>query len=959
MDSETSIDKNFHAPALDKEQSVPPKESNKNTAIEAPTISRSWSVRTTHAPIFTGGKVTQSRKSESPFLLLPVGGDVCVVDAHRGVPLTSVRGNRSVWNDDDDGIDGDAITAYALSWNDEMLITCTHNSELRQYSLRTNEEAKREIVLVKSWGKSGHTLPVTDLELHLSGVFLATASVDGSTRIWDVRGAFATHSYRPTAMGYDGGGSGTLSVTSIKWLEDSTDLVLAIGRDDGSITIQDLRNSKPQSILRDHVSAVTGMSWSSDRKFFVSTGRDAVVNLWKVKTRNPNRKKRSSKDIPQELSYEYERIQTLPVYEALESMVILPGTLLSVVTAGSKGIVRVWQSSVEIDKPKLKLKMEQPAHESFGERRGGYMYLCYKGSTIEGDPSGTIMDELLVADAEHNLVSLRLSDLVTRKTLVGHNDDILDLKIIPNSDRIVVATNSAQVRIFDLRSFSCSTLDRHSSTVLCVDVSPCGKLIATCGKDKNMRVWINNVCVAVAVGHTEAVGSVAFSRKVGRYQVGGKAAANGGGAFCVTASADRTLKRWNIPGVEDLEESGKIGKELALVTSFSVKAHDKDINIVTVAPNDSYVATGSQDKNVKLWRATDLSLVATLKGHKRGIWDCQFSPFDRVIATSSGDKTIKIWNLSDFSCVRTFQGHQSSVLRVRFLSGGLQLVSAGADGLIKLWTIRSNECETTMDEHNDKVWAMDLAPDGKMIVSGGADSSIIVWEDVTKQEDITKELERTEAILLDQKLMNHMRNKEFGDALDISLSRDKPLHTLRVINAIIECDLQKEGSCGSESLRSYARNWSLETVLRVLRYCREWNTRARNSGTAMLTIRAILTSFRAESLASTQGVPEILAGIIPYAERHFDRLDRLCSDSYIFDYLLNSMGSLDDEMHFQKLAAWESSNKLILPTKTVDGRVQVDGIEFVGQYKPNLTLMSDDSCDELQTLGETDSSYDG
>ena len=59
----------------------------------------------------------------------------------------------------------------------------------------------------------------------------------------------------------------------------------------------------------------------------------------------------------------------------------------------------------------------------------------------------------------------------------------------------------------------------------------------------------------------------------------------------------------------------------------------------------------------------------------------------------------------------------------------------------------------------------------------------------------------------------------------------------------------------------------------MLTYCREWNTRARNSHIAMLVVKAVVTTIPAAKLATEyDGIPKILAGIAPYAERHFDRL---------------------------------------------------------------------------------------
>jgi U3 small nucleolar RNA-associated protein 13 len=872
-------------------------------------------------------------------------------------------------DDEDDGMDADAITSYALSHDDEILITVSQNHLIRQYYLAAafSWKESKPAPILKTWGRSGHALPVTHMELHISNVFLATGSVDGTVRIWDIRGGYVTHVFRPMQSDDN---SGMHAVSAINWKQDSTQLVIAIGREDGTIVVHDLRKEDNVIVMRDHVSAVTCMEWteSDEQPVFVSAGRDAVLNTWKI-TKIVNKKKKKQEG---GAKYAYQRIHTLPIYEQVEGMAIVNSdeSSLLVATAGSKGMVRLWKATVSSTSVSgFESVAQQSISEAFGSDRGGYMGLSYNRHVLHHDEDKS-QDQLIVPDAEHNLSFLHMSNkekplLTLDRTIVGHNDEILDLVVIPNADsaptKIAVATNSAQVRLFELGTFSCNALDGHSATVLCVDVSPCGRYLATSGKDKTMRLWHveSERCVAIATGHTEAVGAAALSRKVGRYEVGGKAATNGGGSFAITASKDRTLKRWNLPGATDLNVcAASEQSEIALRAFVSVRAHEKDINIVSIAPNDSLIASGSQDKTVKLWKSTDLTLKATLKGHRRGVWDCQFSPFDRVLATSSGDRTIKLWSLGDYCCVRTFQGHAASALRVRFLSGGLQLVSSGADGLVKLWTIRTNECETTMDGHTDKVWALDISMDGKTLVSGGADSRIIVWEDTTQAEEEAKRATEEQTIIMEQNLANHLRHKEFEQALEIALALEKPMQTLKVLNSIVENDVQK-GKDGLGTLQRHVSCWPMDRTTQVIRYCRDWNTRARNSHIAMLVIKAVVTTIPARKLAKADGVPELLAGITPYSERHFSRLDNLITGSYLLDYTLFSMGHMDvdDVAASKEYMEWESNSKLVLPPKQVDGRIQIGGAALVGLHR-KAAEMANESDDEVVTIGSSGSSDD-
>jgi U3 small nucleolar RNA-associated protein 13 len=65
-------------------------------------------------------------------------------------------------------------------------------------------------------------------------------------------------------------------------------------------------------------------------------------------------------------------------------------------------------------------------------------------------------------------------------------------------------------------------------------------------------------------------------------------------------------------------------------TIAAVAAHDKDVNAIAFSPNDTLLATASQDRTIKLWRLPDLVLAQTLRGHKRGVWDVCFSPVEQV-----------------------------------------------------------------------------------------------------------------------------------------------------------------------------------------------------------------------------------------------------------------------------------------------------------------------------------------
>ena len=151
--------------------------------------------------------------------------------------------------------------------------------------------------------------------------------------------------------------------------------------------------------------------------------------------------------------------------------------------------------------------------------------------------------------------------------------------------------------------------------------------------------------------------------------------------------------------------------------------HSGWVNALTFL-SDGRLASGSDDRTIKLWNPTSGECECTLEGHRAGITALARLP-DGRLASGSRDQTIKIWNLTNGECERTLQGHRGMVTALTLLPTGL-LASGSWDRTIKLWHLASGDCEQTIDSHSAGVTALALLPDGRL-ASGSKDQTIKLW----------------------------------------------------------------------------------------------------------------------------------------------------------------------------------------------------------------------------------------
>lgn len=936
--------------------------------------SRSWAVSKTHRAAYTGGHVD----------LVPLPSRQRVAGAAGGA---------------DEGLDSAAAS------DGHALAACTCGERVALLDLATGEvvgtlqeklaeeaqepvtafvvhPSRREIVvanrsgMIRHWDvderrvlnewKGTHKTPVLCMAYDPTGTLVATGGSDRVVMVWDVERGYATHHFR----GHEA------IVTHLRFHPDPKKLMLASCSEDTTVRLWALNESgKKQAVaaLTNHYSPVTGVAFSADGNTLVTGGRDKVLNIWDLAA--------------------FKLRRTIPVYETLEGLVSLPreaaaalckahgvsavtASGLVVVTCGDKGTIRAWRIAV---KPGAAVTCEclasqkQRAGESassseevpVGEQYAGVLVRSGKrhGASVvaagESDKAAVHTGaEIVCITQDQTFVLLDAVTLQQRRQIVGHNDDILSVRFVPPPldapvdaegnaplpTEMAVATNSEQLRLFNIDTFSARRFVGHTAIILAVDPSPDGRFVATASRDNEVRIWhvATGVCCGVCEGHTEAVGALSWPKRASAF-------GSGASPWLVSASKDKTLKVWDLADLlkawsRDADAAAK-AEPFKPRTICAVKAHDKDINYVTVAPHDRLIASAGQDKLVKLWNAEDASPAGVLRGHRRGVWACEFSTVDQVIATASADRTIRLWSVRTHTCLKTLEGHSASVLTVQFIRAGMQLLTTGADGLLKLWTIKEGECVGTFDSHSDKVWSLAVRRrrDGSgddVCVTGGGDSVINVWRDVTAEEDEAGVVAAEAAMLQQQDLMNAMAMRDYRRALELTVELEQPFRLRAILEEMLEMgpkslkeamadsfavdvegelrdmaaareghsslseratlgapDSASSGAAaaqgkGREMIVRWLRSLNEEKMARVISYCRDWNTSARNCAVAHAILSLALRSVPHSRLASVPGGRSLLAGIVPYSERHFERVDRLMQGAYAVDDILATMSRL-------------------------------------------------------------------
>mmetsp|Transcript_12142 Transcript_12142/g.22739 ORF Transcript_12142/g.22739 Transcript_12142/m.22739 type:complete len:479 (-) Transcript_12142:79-1515(-) len=253
--------------------------------------------------------------------------------------------------------------------------------------------------------------------------------------------------------------------------------------------------------------------------------------------------------------------------------------------------------------------------------------------------------------------------------------------------------------------------------------------------------------------------------------------------ICASASADGTVRLWDITHAMQEVSSGPQNKSSRLMTPVGqISGHSRGINDLAWSPRTpNILATASDDKTLRLWDvtrssssvkgrhiqtttteasdATDPNMeqhssgspilsntvgqpsvgtgtftnvinesLVEFKGHSNFCFSVKFNPQGNLLVSGSFDETVKIWDIRTGECVSTLPAHSDPVTGVDFNRDGTCIVSSSHDGLMRIWDVASGEClKTIYADGNPPVTFVKYSHNGKYVLSGMLDGKLRLW----------------------------------------------------------------------------------------------------------------------------------------------------------------------------------------------------------------------------------------